>query len=275
VRLPDQVNATNKSPIALWHLLSFDAPTVAAVWTWFIAAAVHIQLPITSMLAMFTAVWTLYAADRLLDTEDLEPRHRFHHKHRSAFVAGIVGASLILAFLLPRIPPESIHLYLILGGFVFGYFVVIHATRSAHRLPKELAVGVCFAAAVFIPTVSRRPDLRLTLIPAAALFAMLCSLNCLFIYQWEHTVPTKSAPPHLTTRFALRYLTNMALANATISAGLAFFYSHALWTIYAAAACSTTLLLLLNARHKDHSSLTLRAAADLVLLTPLLFIHFL
>ncbi len=268
------MNGKIKTPFILWHLLSLDAPTVATVWTWFIAVAVHIPLPLTSMLAMFTAVWTLYAADRLLDTEDLESRHRFHHKHRSAFLAGIAAASFILALLLPRIPPESIHLYLILGGFVFGYFIVIHATRNEHRLPKEIAVGICFAAAIFIPTVSRRPDLRLRLMPPAILFAALCSLNCLFIYAWEHLKPTDN-PPHAVTRVALRHLPNLAIANAAISLGLAFSYPHTLWVIYTAIACSNTLLLLLNTRRKDHGSLTLWAAADLALLTPLLFIPFL
>ena len=67
---------------------------------------------------MFIAVWTLYASDRLLDTEDLELRHRFHQKHRDAFVTGIAAAFLALAFLLSHIPLQSIHLYLILGGLV-------------------------------------------------------------------------------------------------------------------------------------------------------------
>ena len=118
--------------------------------------------------------------------EDLEPRHYFHHHHRKVFVTGIVVASIALAILLPQLEVQAIHLYLILGGAVCGYFIVIHATHSAHRLPKEIAVGLCFAAATFIPTVARRPDLRLALLPSAILFATLCSLNCLFIYAWEH-----------------------------------------------------------------------------------------
>src|ERR1700679_1878644 len=101
------------SPIALWHLLSLDAPTVAALWTWFIARANHIHLPPSSILAMAVAVWMLYAADRLMDarlmdtrlmdtrqmntslhkpapSEELEARHYFHHRHRTAFLTGIL-----------------------------------------------------------------------------------------------------------------------------------------------------------------------------------------
>ena len=261
-----------KSPLILWHFLSLDAPTAAAVWTAFLAIANRVHLPWTAPLSMAIAVWMLYAADRLLDTEDLEPRHYFHHRHRSAFISGIVLASIILAFLLPHIPSESIHLYLILGGLVFSYFVVIHATRSAHRLPKELVVGICFAAAVFIPTVSRRPDLRMALVPPALLFAVLCSLNCLFIYMWEHTGAPSNHPPHWTTSFALRHLTLIAAINTAASLALAIFDRRAPWPIPAAIALSTALLLSLHLRRKRHSVLTLRAAADLVLLTPLIFL---
>ncbi len=166
-------------------------------------------------------------------------------------------------------------LYLILGGLVFGYFVLIHATRSAHRLPKELAVGVCFAAAVFIPTVSRRPALHLPLIPPAILFAALCSLNCLFIYAWEHPKPTANNPPHAVTQFALRYLTQLSILNLVAGTGLALLYRHTLWPVCAAISCATVVLLILDARRRHHTSLTLRASADFALLTPLLLIPFL
>src|SRR5271156_21025 len=29
-----------------WHLLSLDAPTVAALWSWFFARAMHLHLPL-------------------------------------------------------------------------------------------------------------------------------------------------------------------------------------------------------------------------------------
>ena len=267
-----------KSPLALWHLLSLDAPTVAALWTWFIAAACRTHLPLIATLAMAVAVWTLYAADRLLDAQSssqdvLEARHHFHHRHRTTFLAGIGCSSVLLAALLPYIPQEAIHLYLILGGLVFGYFVIIHATRSAHRLPKEIAVGVCFAAAVFIPTISRNPTLRPVLLAPALLFAALCSLNCLFIYRWEHPAPTLPTP-HPITAFALRRLPEFTIAVATTSASLAIF-DRTPRSIYSAIALSAVVLLLLHQQRNHHTELTLRTAADLALLTPALFIAFL
>jgi hypothetical protein len=268
-----------KSPLTLWHLLSLDAPTIAALWTWFIARACHIRLPLSSILAMALAVWTLYAADRLLDAQSsdnstLEARHYFHRKHRMLFRAGIAVASVMLAALLPRLQQEAIHLYLILGVLVFGYFVVIHATQSAHRLPKEIAVGVCFAAAVFIPTVSRDPSLRSALLPSALLFATLCSLNCLFIYAWEHPSPT-GPTPHLVTTFALKRLPSFTIAVAATSAALAVFDGRTPRVIQAVLSLSAVALLLLHLDRNGRSTLAQRTLADFVLLAPAVVLPFL
>jgi hypothetical protein len=290
---PLETISHSTNPLALWHLLSLDAPTIAALWTWFIASTSHIHLPIASTLAIALAVWMLYAADRLMDTrlididftrhhKDLEARHYFHHHHRSAFLLGILLASIALTTLLPRLEAEAIHLYLILGAFVSGYFLLIHAASSAatqkrlaHRFPKEIAVGLCFAAATFIPTVARRPDLRFTLLPSALLFATLCSLNCLFIYAWEHATPNTNQPTHAITRLALRNLPPLTLAVAVFSAALTLLDHHAPWPIPCATAISATFLLFLHKQRHAIPQVILRAAADLALTTPLLLLPFL
>jgi len=294
---------TTHTPLALWHLLSLDAPTVAALWTWFVASANHIHLPASSILAIAVAVWMLYAADRLMDArlmdarlmdarlmdarlpdtpfpqvEGLEARHHFHHQHRTLFLTGILLASIALAVLLPHLEPAALHLYLILGGLLAGYFILIHATpraasnQTAHRRPKEIAVGVFFASAIFIPAVARRPDLRFTLLPAALLFAAVCSLNCLFIYAWEHPGPNPTA--HATTRFSLRHLPFLATLIPAFATALIYLQkSHqAPWSIPTACALSATLLLLLHHHRSTIAPVTLRAAADLALLTPLLLL---
>ncbi len=277
------------SPLAIWHLLSLDAPTVAALWTWFLARANHISLPIASPAAMAVAVWMLYAADRLLDSRaldanprraphpgDLETRHLFHHRHRRTFLLGMALGAIALAALLLRLDSAAIRLYLAEGALLSGWFLILHATHSAHRLPKELAVGLFFSAAVFIPTVAREPGLRLTLLPVAILFAALCSLNCLFIYAWEHESPTRRTirPPHATTRLALRYLTPITVFAAIAGAAIALLDPHSPRPIGAACVLSATLLLVLDRSRHHLPKLILRAAADLVLLTPLAFLPF-
>jgi hypothetical protein len=273
------------SPLAHWHLLSLDAPTIAALWTWFIASANHVHLPPASTMSMAIAVWMLYAADRLMDArllnidpthhQNLEARHYFHHRHRNAFLSAIILASIALAALLPHLEAEAIRLYLVLGVLVIGYFIVIHATRSAHRLPKEIAVGLFFAAATFIPTVSRRPDLRLPLLSSALLFATLCSLNCLFIYAWEHVDFRTNDPPHAITHLAVRNLPSLTILLALSSAALTLLDHRAPWPIPCAIALSATLLLVLHNRRLAIAPITLRAAADLALTTPFLLLVFL
>jgi hypothetical protein len=288
----------DRSPLALWHLLSLDAPTVAALWTWFVARANHIHLPGSSIVAMAVAVWMLYAADRLMDAhlmnagpldtrsphhEDLEARHYFHHQHRTAFFAGILIACLALALLLPSLEPAALHLYLILGGLLAAYFILIHAvptstpSKTANRLPKEIAVGIFFASAIFIPTIARRPDLRLALLPPAILFAAICSLNCLFIYTWEHPRPNPSRPAHAATRLALRHLPFLTITIPAIAASLVCLtkINQALWSVPTACALSATLLLLLHRHHHDIAPIILRAAADLALITPIFLLPFL
>jgi hypothetical protein len=291
------------SPLALWHLLSLDAPTVAALWTMFIARCAGLTLRWTQVAAMFVAVWMIYAADRLLDARlldghpgadrapGLEARHRFHHRHRSGFLAVIVVASVALVFLLQRLPVGALHLYALLAALLAAWLLLIHArpapAAGSHRLPKELAVGVFFSAAVFIPTATRDPRLRPALLPAAALFAAVCTLNCLFLYAWEHPPPRLWA--HWTTRWAtahLPWLAALVIAAASLVAltaarpapasaarisahlaGLALARGPAL-----ACALSCALLLLLHGLRRRFSAVHLRACADLTLLTPLLLI---
>ena len=309
------------SALVLWHLLSLDAPTVATLWTVFIARCSHLHLPWTEPAAMFLAVWMIYAADRLLDARlpdtpqresrisasDLETRHRFHHAHRTAFVSVIVLSSIALAALLHRIDPRALHLYALLATLLAAWMLLIHARPLPHdatsRLPKELAVGIFFPAAVFIPTLARTTPtatdlhflgsaanwIRPNLLPSAILFGALCTLNCLCLYAWEHPTPraqdllrtdlprTDAIPQqriHWTTRWATAHLTTIALvilAASTIAS-----VSRALPIALPALACSlsTAALFALNLYRRRLSPVHLRAAADLVLLTPLLFLPF-
>jgi hypothetical protein len=240
---------------------------------------------------MALAVWMLYAGDRLMDArlldidptryEGLEARHYFHHRHCTAFLTGIFLCSIVLAALLPCLDGAAIRLYLILGGLVAGYFIVIHATGSgaaqqkvARRMPKEIAVGLCFAAATFIPTVAQRPDLRLALLPIALLFATLCSLNCLFIYAWEHEDDRTSRHIHTITSAALRNLPGLSAALIFCSAALVLLDRRVPWPISCAGALSAAILVLLHKRRRAIARTTLRVAADLALITPLFFLPF-
>ncbi len=268
----------------LWHLLSLDAPTVATLWTAFIAHAAALCLPTLSLAAMFLAVWVLYAADRLLDAQqlhrhpiaaaDLELRHIFHHRHKYVFLSALGLVTVLLAILIPQLAPAVIKPFLILGTLLAGYFVLIHASSGAHRLPKEFAVGLFFSAAVFIPTAARLSPLALrTIAPLTLLFAALCFLNCVCIYSWEHpdsTRPDSTAVPQPLTETASRHRRSLAAIILVASFFCAF--ATQLSAIAIAVALSSCALLLLDSFRSRLSALTLRVAADLALTTPALFL---
>jgi hypothetical protein len=288
VLVSSRAEAVEHSPLELWHLLSLDAPTVAATWTVFIAHCTGVKLPWTAPGAMFVAVWMLYAADRLLDARplpggavppELEERHRFHHRHRTAFLSTMVLASGVLAGLLHRINADALRLYALLAALLAGWLLLIHArplpSDQIRRLPKELAVGLFFPAAIFIPTVARAPQLQIALLPAAALLAGICTLNCLFLYAWEHPAPRTRA--HWTTRWAtghLRLLTLGVIACAAFVAALSGQRAlpHLDLAPALASSLSAALLIALDANRRRWRAVTVRACADLVLLTPLLAI---
>ncbi len=291
---PGPASLLSPSLLERWHLLSLDAPTVAAVWTGFLAWCAGVHLPSSDLVAMFLAVWILYAADRLLDARpffaaplgpELRARHRFHHRHRAGFLTAIVALCVPLLLLLHNTADTVLRLHVLLAVLLGAWLLLVHGrsevSGEAHPLPKELAVGLFFAAAVCIPTIGRAPAVRPALLPAAVLFAFLCSLNCLFLYAWEH--PHGHAQGHRTTLWAVRHLSQLAIACLGLSLGLGL-EDLALRTVIhperpaalphagalsVAFSLASALLLLLHARRTTLPELTARALADLVLLTPL------
>lgn len=283
--------AASANPLVRWHLFSLDAPTVASLWTFFIARANGVHLPAITVAAMFCAVWTLYAADRLLDaraisppypgpagitaahsTAALEARHLFHHRHRERFLAAIVLAVACMAFVIPHLNATAIRLFAAEGLLLAAWFTTLHATPFARHLPKELALGAFFSAAVCIPTAARLNVSPLHLVPAEVLFAAVCSLNCLFIYRWESSLSTEAAHP--STRFAARYTSPAALAIVVVCAACTAVAHTSAALVPPACALASAALLLLDRMRARLDRNTLRAAADLALLTPLLLLPF-
>lgn len=227
---------------------------------------------------MFVAVWILYAADRLLDArqhdhaERLEARHHFHHRHRVRYGIGMVVAGILLAALVPHLLPAALRLYLVEAAILCAWFAILHATPMARRLPKEFIVGAFFAAAVFIPAVARRPELRSVLLPHLVLLGWVFTLNCLFIHTWEES--SQSAPTHPITGFATRNISGLAALTTVLGGVLTAVARPGLRPVPVACIGAALLLLTLHANRRTLHRTTLRAAADAVLLTPLLLLPF-
>ena len=267
VRAGTGLKVQRSSPaLVRWHLLSLDAPTVATVWTWFVARECGIMLPWESVAAMFCAVWVLYAADRLLDargTAGLEERHLFHRKHGRRFRVGIGAGCLALAVLVPRMSLAAVRMDFVLGALLVAWFVFIHSVASGARpLPKEFVVGMFFAAAVFVPTVASRPNFCAELYVPAILFGVLCSLNCLFIFAWEHEEVREVRGNRLTLAASpWAVWLSIALGLGCLGFGESLLLRAVGW--------SAGLLVAVHVLRGRVERTTLRALGDLALLTPL------
>jgi hypothetical protein len=261
-----------------WHLLSLDAPTVAALWAWFFARAMHLRIPLFAPLLLALGTWLLYVADRILDGlrqgELLRERHHFHARHRTAFLSAASLLAVLLAWsVVTRMRPEAVRDNSWIGIFALIYLFAVHR-RPAFTLPKELAVAILFAAAVAVPAWSRlgAGDVlgKEQLAPAVVCFAGLCWINCLGIEKWEAGGRVNPTP-----RWASLHLRPIVTIIALFSLAAALLApSRGLMTVYLAALLSSCLLFVLDTRSSHLSPLHLRIAADAALLTPLAFFAF-
>jgi hypothetical protein len=268
-----------------WHLLSLDAPTIAALWSWFFVRAMHLHIRTLPILLLSAATWLLYVFDRLLDglhpgEAEMRERHLFHARHRGAFVGTALLLALPLAWIIwTRWYAPALRDDLELSVFVVLYFFCVHAESRLGRLgktggiPKELAVGILFAAATAIPAWSRMTAFpngaKARLAQADLLFAVLCWMNCVAIERWEGRV-SPPRRPHVSTLWAGAHLKPILLAVALCAVfGAWLMRSSNLGGVYFAAFLSCGLLFALDARRRSLSPLSLRIAADAALLTPL------
>lgn len=255
-----------------WHLLSLDAPTVAALWCWAFGRAARLRLAPWLPAALALGTWLFYVADRLLDarissTIALQERHRFHDRHRRWFLGVTVPVSLVLVLLVFRMPGSLIAAYWFLGALSLLYLGLVHlpartSGKSLRYFPKEFVVALLFAAASALPAwdEARRRAMGMPrhhpLLLLCPLFAALCWLNCVAIERWEQ---------HRAGRCI------QGLAMLTIAASCA-----ALFELMNRPACCVALAAILSGALflvLDRSRLTVagrRIAADLALLTPLL-----
>lgn len=284
--------------LAFWHLASLDAPTVAVVWSLAFAWVGRVRLPLWVPLLLALATWAVYVGDRLLDAvaglrkpaqHTLRERHQFHWRFRRALLpmaiaAACAAAGIIFAFM----PPVARARDSVLAAAALAYFSGVHSGRTPWQFPlrwprsfpgKEFLVGVLFTAGCVLPAWHRPHALAapgsamwVFWIPALA-FAALAWLNCSCIERWEGV----EGSAHCDGR-SPQSMRSIALALFTIFfllCVLAAASTHPRPAALLAAGATSALLLALLDRHRARfSALALRAAADLVLLTPLVLLSF-
>lgn len=254
---------------------------------------VHLSIPLpwTAPLLLALGTWLVYVTDRILDglrapSSQLRERHFFYARHRAGTLIGAGCASLALLWLVfTRMSPAARREDLILALAALIYFCLIHIWAPQSRFgierwfPKEIIVAVVFASAVTVPAWSRLAGHKTPLVPIVVLFALLCWLNCVAIERWEARTnwdcTSRLPQPHTSTRWAWRRLGQVACTIAllaTIGSGWLVLAREpcAMTALYLA--CTISALLLLALERSRLRVLDLRIAADLSLLTPLLFI---
>ncbi len=268
------------APLRLWHLASLDAPTVAVVWCLAFGWAADVRLPVWIAAFLALAAWTVYVGDRLLDarrafdtgkSDGLRERHFFHWRHRKilaplGIASGIAAAGLVLAMM----PVAARQRGSILALAACAYLARVHAAEPRHRIrsplprlvSKELLAAMIFTAACALPAWNRAASHSLALISAIIFFAALAWLNCHAIDRWEDQsrAPEKSG---IAMPACL-----LGLAGATMSLPLVSHHPRAA-ALLLAGAVSALLIAVLDQLRGRMTPLAMRAAADLVLLTPL------
>jgi hypothetical protein len=281
-------------PLAIWHMASLDAPTVAVLWTLGFGFAAGVRLPLWAPALVGLVTWAVYIGDRLLDARSalaarqpsrLRHRHRFHWRNRRLLGSlAIASASVALGLVVVSVPTAARDRGAALGLATIAYFSGVHARRNpgsrlgsrlgwlptpgkiVERLPfnqigNEILVAAIFTCGCMLPVWPRARLLPAPLWPlavVAAFFMLLAWLNYHAIGRWEAGAPAE----HITLAGSLLALTGLGLA-ATLRAG---FPSVAV--IVASAAGSALLLAILNRNSIRLTPLALRASADLALLLP-------
>jgi hypothetical protein len=269
-------------PWWLWcNVLSLDAPLVALLWAVLFARTTGFALPFGDATALFLAVWIIYGSDRLLDSWPsqadvfLPARHLFCRRHR--ILVGIfllVASGCIFWLVADRMPSSELLSGIKLGGVLLVYMAAIHSgsPRITKILPKEIVVGVLFAFGVSLPVWSRISLFPWHALVPWALFASLCSLNCVSIECWEHSLGTRSVDKalHPFIRRADTHLNRIAGAVALTALIASVVRARAGLSISGLLAISfgALLLLILNTQRNKLSPAALRVLADVALALP-------
>jgi len=261
--------------LALWHLTSLDAPTVAVVWALAIARAAHVHLEPWIPTLLATGTWTAYVLDRLLDSRCavknqnaavLRERHYFHWRHRRTLLPLATCTAGVAAALIIKLMPDAAREHdSIIAAAALAYFSGVHSPAQFPRwtrriASKELLVGMLFAAGCAAPTLTRLRSIAPAwpVVITVCFLALLAWLNCTAISMWE-SHSNFSNIPAIAPALALSGLA-IAMVSAPGFAGTS--------ALLMAGALSALLLFALHRSRGRLDPITVRALADLVLLVP-------
>jgi hypothetical protein len=160
----------------------------------------------------------------------------------------------------------------VLGTVAFVYLVTNLAFSKVWRIVpcKEIATGFLFAAGVLLPWWPGGVLGNSGLFFPALLFGCVCSLNCLSIAVWERELDEKQGKHSFATRWPGAASFVRFGCGLTVLACLSGLFFRRAWPVASCLAASSGFLFALHFLPIPRHERT--AAADLVLLTPLLML---
>ncbi len=272
-----------------WNVLSLDAPMVAVAWALVFAKSAGVAVSGAEIAALGLVVWLIYTVDRLLDgrcaeREDagafgspLRQRHFFHRIYARGIACVAAGVAAFTAILvLTRIGEQVLKLAVPVGMILVLYMAWVHLGRGRvlTQVSKEMAVGGVFAAGVALPVWSRIGARRWEFFLLAALFAAVCTLNCVAIEEWERVRGREREQDRGGAGVAGFGSGRFAVALAGCAALMApvVRLRGEFSAIGAAIAVSALLILFLDLMRERISADGLRVLVDVALLAPALVV---
>jgi hypothetical protein len=265
----------------LWlNFLCLDAPLVALCWQLLFAHSFRRVLGPGEEAALFLTAWWIYLVDRWADALTLRSgiarpaRAEFCRRHPGMWLALLLGVGLLDGILALRMLDARTSWFGLVLGTVALFYLIVNLMFGAvwRRVPiKEMATGFLFAAGTLMVLFVRSALATRGFLSMAFLFGWLCSLNCLSIAAWERDLDQAQGKHSYATSHAASGVPVQLLCLVTglICLGGLFLWPAA-WPVLVCLALSSLLLFVLHRVSVARDERT--ALADLVLLTPVLFL---
>jgi hypothetical protein len=247
--------------------------------------ALNIQFRVWEIAALVSAVWIIYAGDRILDglrqpaSATVPERHIFYAEHVGSILAVLLPLVLAAGWIgMERLGSQTRFAGLVMSSAVIFYFLAIHGVPGCpgRWFPKEIAAGAIFAVGAALPAWIHAAEARKVLLPETLLFGGLCVLNCVAIECWEHNRGERrwEQEPYWLIRWSDTHIAHVAVILFLCSGWIGFFISHIGNSTDLPGACSISLLVIIAIELQSHtlSRQKLRVLADAALLTPLVFL---
>jgi hypothetical protein len=265
----------------IWlNITCLDAPLVAIAWQWLFAQSFHLIVPSPNREALFLTAWLIYLIDRVADSVSLTSdvpktaRQKFCADHTAAWL-GLIGITGLFDAVIVfwRLDHETFMRGIFLGAIAVCYLTINHRfSQLWETFPfKEIVIGFLFATGTLFAVGAPFAFTGSTIGLAVILFASLCALNCISIAVWERDLDCAQGKHSIATRWLrageCARLLLVLLASACV---MLAFLDPAIGPLAFCLGASAVFLFALYFLTINRDERV--ALADLVLLTPLVFL---